>query len=540
MSEISDALDTTGDAEPVSGRGRIPPTVATSHPEAVAAALSILEAGGNAIDAAIAATYVLGVVDPMSTGLGGDVMALVFRRDGRRVEGLDGSGAAPSSASIDALRALGHDSMPERGPLSITVPGAVSGLEALRERHGTLSLADLLARAIELAEEGFVVTPIVGKDWQRAELALREGHHTATTFLRNGVAPSAGERFLQPNLATTLRALSEEGADIFYRGPIGDAIAATVSSLGGWLAASDLATHEARWVEPVEASYRGFPVFELPPNSQGLVVLEALRILDDFPLGDVDEVQRHHLMIEAIKLAFADVGAQIGGAADAAAAALSRLDENHIETQRGLIGRSAVAGPSLAPWHGDTAYVAVVDAAGNACSLISSTYMHFGAHVVVPGRGIALHNRGSLFAARGDHPNGLAPGRRPFHTIIPAMVMRADHPWLLLGVVGGLMQPQGQVQILSSLIDRGFAAEQAVQSPRMRFLGGLRVAVEASFDESIAAGLAARDHQIERAVDDGIGAGGFGGAQVVEVDLERGLASGASDPRKDGSVGRLS
>jgi len=529
MSRETDKLDGAGDAADAVVRRRA--SVATSHPIAANAAAELLGRGGHAVDAAIAAAATLGVVDPMSAGIGGDCFAMVWDARDASLHGLNGSGRAPRAADADLLRARGDDGMPRHGILSVTVPGAVSAWARLHERWGQVGWAELFEAAIGAARDGFEVTPVVGADWAQCEAELLRGTGT-DVFLVDGRAPRIGEEVRLLDLASSLEAIASGGADVFYRGDLAAEIARASQDLGGWLDRVDLAEHLADWQTPVEASYRGHPVYELPPNGQGLIVLQALRILDDFPLSDLSPSERHHTVIEAIKLAFGDTAPRIGSSETGAELGAQLLGEEHVERLRERVGRSASSLEMAVPGGGDTVFVATVDGEGNACSLIASVYEHFGARVVVPGTGICLQNRGSLFSLDARSPNRLEPSRRPFHTIIPAMPFRMSRPWLVFGVVGGFQPPQAQVQLLTNLIDEGMSLEAAVAPPRFRWVGGREIWCEGGFDPEIARGLQERGHDLRPATM----ARPFGGAQALEFVADRGEWVGASEPRKDGVV----
>ncbi|MEM9187684.1 MAG: gamma-glutamyltransferase family protein [Myxococcota bacterium] len=519
MSKLTDALDAAGsEAEPRSRAGAM---IATSHPVAVEAGAEVLRSGGNAVDAAVTAAAVLGVVDPMSTGIGGDCFALVYEPE-EGLTGINGSGRAGAALTPDRV----GSSMPERGPLTVTVPGALHAWDALITRFGRRDLGSALSSAAKVARDGFEVTPVVGRDWARAEAFLRESPGGAD-WLVDGRAPRPGERFVHPAHASALDAIAKEGIGTFYGGAFGQKLARFLSDLGGALSVADLEAHESRWVEPLSTSYRGYPVYELPPNGQGMVVLEALALLDDFPLSDLPPEKRLHLTIEAIKHAFADARRLIGDPEHTPAAFEEILTEDWLEARRDQMGERA---RDLAPTAktSDTVYVAVVDADGRACSLINSIYMHFGSGLVVPDTGITLQNRGALFSIDPDHPNAIGPSRRPYHTIIPSMVFRGGLPWLVFGVVGGFQQPQAQVQILQRLIDDGCSVVDAVAAPRFRWEDGVRVRLEEGLDKEFGVALRNRGHDVT------VGGAGFGGAQAILVDRTAGTLEGASDPRKDG------
>lgn len=499
--------------------------VVTSHPLAVRAGLDALEAGGSAVDAAVAAACVLGVVDPMSTSLGGDAFALVWDASDRTLHGYNGSGRALALASAASLRARGHEAMPERGWASVTVPGALEAFDALVRRFGRRTLGDAVGPAARLAREGFAVTPVVARDWAKA--ASSDDASLGAFF----PTPAEGSLFRHPALAATLDSVALGGVDAFYRGPFAAAVDSASRAGGGWIRAEDFAAHEGEWVVPLEGFYRGHPVYELPPNTQGVVVLEALALLEEHPLADLPEDERVHLQVEALKLAFADALAHVG---DPDQSDILRLLDpvylaDRAEALEAYLERANATPTTGLPRGGDTVYVATVDREGNACSLIASTYQHFGSGIAVDG--VVLQNRGALFVLDDAHPSALAPHRRPYHTILPAMVFRYDAPWLVFGVVGGYQQPQAQVQILSRLIDLGATLEDAVAAPRFRWTEGRSIACEAGMDAALVAALEARGHALVGAESHG----GFGGAQAILIEPDR--LVGASDPRKDGVVG---
>ncbi len=504
--------------------------VATSHPVAVRAAVETLRDGGHAVDAAIAAALVPGVVDPMSTSLGGDAFALVWDEPARSVHAINGSGRAPARASARELCARGHATMPELGILAVTVPGALAMFEDLRARFGRRSLAALCAPAIATARDGHEVTPIVARDWAAKEQALRDGHGTRALLVGGERAPRAGETWRNEDLARTLETIARGGVAELYRGELARAIERTSIELDGWLGLEDLGAHRSTWVTPISARYRDVTVWEPPPNGQGLVVLEALRILDAFDLGRMSAAERAHHVLEALKLAFADGLWWITDGEVAPAPIGALLSDDYARSRRALVGARAATSPARGALPGDTVYVTVVDADGNACSLIHSVYMHFGAQIVVPGTGLVLQNRGALFSLDPAHPNALAPGKRPYHTIIPALATRDERLWLSFGVVGGFMQPQAQVQILSNLLDLAMPIDDAVRAPRVRWLDHARIMVEPGSPPDVAPALEALGHEL-------VPPQAFGGAQAILVDAD-GALHGASDPRKDGCCAR--
>jgi gamma-glutamyltranspeptidase/glutathione hydrolase len=504
--------------------------VATSHPRAAQAGLDMLDAGGSAADAAVAAAAVLNVVDPRSTGIGGDAFALCWFGDAEAPTALAAAGPAPAAMSVDALRAAGFDAMPGLGPWSITVPGSVSGWAALLDRYGRLGLERVLAPAIDLAEHGFAVTPVVAGEW--AANVGRLAHDAAATaaFLPGGRAPRAGERFANPALGATLRRLAAAGPDELYRGALGDAIGAAVTAAGGPLRAEDLAAWAgAEWVEPITLRYRGVDVYELPPPGQGLIALQALALYE--AIAPADPADQEHVAAEALKLAFADAQAYVADPDVEAVPTGALLSDRYLAERRAAIDPRR-AGDAIAGRPGDTVYVAAVDADGGACSFIQSLYEGFGSGVCVPDTGVLMQNRGSSFVLDDEHPNRPAGGKRPYHTIIPALLARDGEMLGCLGVVGGFMQPQGQLQILRGVLERGLDPQEALDAPRFRVLGGRRLGLEPGFDDGVRAELSARGHELSE-----LGRFEGGGAQLV-LRADDGLR-GASDRRKDGhAVGR--
>jgi gamma-glutamyltranspeptidase/glutathione hydrolase len=487
--------------------------VATSHPAAVHAALRCLRAGGNAADAAVVGAAVLCVVEPMSTGIGGDAFALVWR-DGQ-LTGLNGSGRAPADADPDALGAT----MPFTGPQSVTVPGAVAAWQALLERHGTWSLDRCLEDAIDAAEAGFEVAPVIAGLWERVAPDLAAYEEAAEVFLP---APPAGGTFQNPQLAATLRRIADGGPDGFYRGPVAEAIADAT-----WLSTDDLAAVRADWVEPLSTPFAGATVCELPPNGQGAAALQAIALVRDLELGGRGDADRVHLQAEAMKLAFADAYRYL---ADEPLPA-GYLDEAYLAERRGLIdpARSGDPGPGALP-RGGTVYLSVVDGDRMACSFIQSLYIRFGSRVVAPGTGVMLQNRGGCFTLEPGHPNRLAPGRRPFHTIIPGMLL--DDAGLVgpFGLMGGHVQPQGHLQLMTNLLQRGLGPQAALDEPRWRLdqdAQGWLLCLEPGLWH-VADVLERRGHRVWRDPDPT----SYGGGQVILV-RDGGLLGG-SEPRKDG------
>ena len=507
--------------------------VATSHPLAVQAGLNALRDGGHAVDAAVAAAAVLGVVEPISTGVGGDLFALVHDAASGKLRALNASGRSPQSATRATYRERGFtDAMPEDGVLSVTVPGAVSGWQALVERFGRRSLEDLLKPAIGYATDGFPVSEIVARRWAAHEQKLARHDRTAETFLPEGRAPRAGERFRNEGLARSLQQIAADGADAFYRGPIAESIAAESERLHGLLGLDDLACHQSTWTEPISTGYRDIRVFEHPPNTQGLIALLALNVAEGFDVAAMPwaSPERFHALIESTKLAFAHGRDAIADPerADLSNAIRERLDKAYAAGLHRRISDRAIkdAGPG-AP-EGGTVYVSVVDADGNVASVIESIFHPFGSGVTAGETGILLQNRGALFTLDPEHPNALEPRKRSYHTILPAMAFKADRPWLSFGMVGGFMQPQGHLQMLSNIIDYGMSPQAAIEAPRFRFFERDRVALEPHVPDTVREALSSRSHTLIA------GDGNFGGAQAILIDPATGDLHGGSDPRKDG------
>ena len=504
---------------------------ATSHPLASGAALRVLEEGGNAFDAAVAAVAMLGVVEPHMTGVGGDMFALAWSAREERLVGLDGSGRSGALCTPERIAADGHTGVPATGAPAVTIPGALSAWAALLERHGTLDLADALAPAIRIAEEGFPVSPIIARQWRGEEAKLGADAGAAATYLVDGRAPRAGEWFANPDLARTYRRIAAEGPGVLYGGALGREVAERVRALGGYLTLEDLAGQEVRWVEPLSVDYKGHTLWELPPAGQGLAALEMLKMLEGFDLagmGHNSPAYLHHL-VEAKKLAYADAARYVADADHMDAPPDGLLDPGYLAGRAARIDPARAADdpdPGALGTASETVYLATADQEGNMVSFICSIFGYFGSGVVVPGTGFALQNRGAGFTAEEGHPNRVGPAKRPFHTIIPAFVTKDAKPWMAYGVMGGPMQPQGHVQVLLNVLEFGMDPQEAIDAARFRHLSGHQVAVEKA-DPALAAGLQALGHEVVdwRRTD-------FGGAQMV-VRLERGWAA-ASDPRKDG------
>jgi gamma-glutamyltranspeptidase/glutathione hydrolase len=508
--------------------------VATSQPLASMAGLQVLMDGGNAADAAVTVAAMLNVVEPMSTGVGGDCFALVFEAQTGQVTALNGSGRAPTAFTLEEAQRLGLGEIPLEGPLPVTVPGTVSGWEALLGRFGTMTLADCLAPAIATAKDGFPVTELISAAWQSNIDKLAEESEASRVYLP---APRPGELHRQPDLAHTLRTIAEGGADAFYRGVLAEQIAAFVQSKGGYLTADDLGIHAATWEVPILTTYRDVEVLEHPPNGQGLAALEAINIVEGYDLAEMEyfDPARLHLMIEAMRLGMTDAGRYVADPAVVDVPVQALLSKEYAARRRSLIQPDRaleVAAPGQ-PEHRDTVYLTVVDDQRNAVSFISSLYYGFGSGLVVPGTGICLQNRGACFTLEPGHPNVLEGGKRPYHTIIPAMLLRDGRLWVSFGVMGGFMQPQGHLQVLVNLVDCGLDPQAALDAPRFRVdeRGGPLVVIEDGVPLKTLASLAMMGHDVQSKP---TFSPEFGGGQIIVVDAETDVLWGGSDPRKDG------
>jgi len=527
LSQVTSPAPRSGRSTVYAPRG----AVGTSQPLATGAALRILDAGGNAFDAAVAAAAVLNVTEPHMTGIGGDMFAIAWSAREGRLVGLDASGRSGSKASADALLAAAADEVPYQGPRSITVPGALSGWQALLERYGTMTLAQVLEPAIRIADEGFPVTPIIARDWRNTSDLLRENDGAAATFLPGGQAPAAGQWFRNPDLARSFRRIAENGIGELYGGALGAEIVAELDRLGGFLTLDDLRAQSVRWVTPLSTDYKGYTLWELPPAGQGVAALQILKMMEGIDLKGMghNSARYLHTLIEAKKLAYADLAEYVADPDAMEVAPERMLDPGYIRRRAALIDPAHAAdrpSPGDISTESETIYLSVADGDGNMVSFICSIYEYFGSGVVVPGTGFALQNRGAGFTLEAGHPNRLAPNKRPFHTIIPAFVTKDGQPWLSFGVMGGAMQPQGHVQVLLNLLEFGMDLQEAVEAPRFRHFSGTTVAVE-GLPDAVAAELRAMGHTLRNP--EGVS---FGGAQAV-MKLARGWAA-ASDPRKDG------
>jgi gamma-glutamyltranspeptidase/glutathione hydrolase len=519
--------------------------IATSQPLATAAGLRVLQSGGNAIDAAVTAAAVLSVVEPTMNGAGGDLFAIVYDAKTKKVHGLNASGRAGSRATPDEFKKRGLQRIPLRGELSVSVPGVVDGWNELLVRHGTRTLAQALEPAIKYARDGYAVSEIIAGQWKEVEAVLRRDPKAAAIYLPGGKAPAPGDVFKNPILAGSLEQIAKGGRDVFYKGAIAKAIVDDMQRRNGLLTAADLADHHADWIDPVSTTYRGYEVLELPPNTQGVAALEMLNILEGVDLKALghNSAAYLHMLVEAKRIAFADRDAWLGDPSSTPKAVVDRMlskeyaaerrkeiDADHVAgayKAMAVEGRTTPDGGEHPMAMGDTVYLTAADSDGNVISLIQSLYETFGSGIVAGDTGIVLHNRGSLFTLTSGHPNLLAPGKRPFHTLIPAMVLKDGVPWVSFGVMGGDMQAQGHAQVLANLIDFGMNIQEAGESPRFRHTAS-GLALESAFSADARAGLTRRGHQL---IDS---KGVWGGFQGIMIDARTHVLMAGSDPRKDG------
>lgn len=520
--------------------------IATSQPLASAAGLAVLQEGGNAFDAAVTAAAVLAVVEPTMNGIGGDLFAIVYDGSRRKLSALNASGRSAYAATPQAFKDRGLDAVPEQGPLSVSVPGVIDGWSELLAKHGTITLARAFAPAIRYAREGFAVSEIIADQWKEAESTLGEDPAARATFLIDGRSPAPGQIFSNPRLAATLEQIAAGGRDVFYTGALARAIVEDLRKRNGLLEPRDFADHRSDWVTPLSVAYRGYDVYEMPPNTQGITALEMLNILEGFDLKSLghNTAPYLHLLVEAKRIAFADRDAYVADP-DSVPAGLIRmlLSKEYAATRRKEIdpnhaaagyapgtwrGTSSAAGKDLAGHdRGDTIYMTVADGHGNVVSLIQSLFDTFGAGIVAGDTGIALHNRGSLFTLATGHPNQIAPHKRPFHTLVPAMVLKDGRPWCSFGVMGGDMQAQGHAQVVINLIDFGMNIQEAGEAARFRHSAN-GLALESAIPAGVRSELERRGHVITNPI------GVYGGFQGILIDSTTGVLMGGSDPRKDG------
>ena len=513
--------------------------VATSQPMASQAGLDVLRRGGNAVDAAIAIAAVLNVTEPHMTGIGGDAFAMIYSAKTRKLEGLNASGRAPRALNLEYFTSRKMTEMPMTGMEPITVPGAFDGWVTLLDKHGTMKLADLMAPAIDYADSGFPVMEKTAADWAPEVPKLKLTAAAASTYLVDGRAPQPGAMFVQQNLARSFRTLARGGRDAFYRGEIAKAIVDYCRKNGGFLSMDDFASHKSEWVEPISTTYRGYTLHELPPNGQGLTALLLLNILEGIDLKSMrtDPGLYHHTLIEATKIAFADRNRYIADPAFAKVPLQELLSKKYAASRRALLdSRNAIDPPAYGdPRMGsDTTYFTVVDKDRLAVSFINSLFLAFGSGIVAGETGIVLHNRGSGFSLVPGHPNRIEPGKRPFSTLIPAMLFKDGRLLMSFGVMGGDVQAQGHVQVLVNLIDRGMNLQQAIDAPRVRYISGKGVMMEPELGDAVINGLVALGH--ERVLPPaGLRHRSFmGGGQAIMIDPATKALMGGSDSRKDG------
>ena len=509
--------------------------VATTQPLAAMAGLRVLMEGGNAVDASVATAAALNVVEPHSTGVGGDLFALVWMSDEKRVRALDASGRSAEASSIEHLTRMGLTEIPDQSPFAVTVPGTVSGWEALTDRYGTMPLSELVKPAIHYAEDGFPVSEVISEHWQMGTPRLKVSA-AGSELLHNGDAPRPGSLMRLPTLARTLRTIAEGGSEAFYRGPIAGRISRFVQSIGGWLSEADFASHRSQWVQPVHTSYRGYECWQCPPPSQGVNALMALNIAEGFDLKEMgfQSADAFHHLIEGMRLSFADALHYVTDPARMTTSAEDLLSKEYADSRRSSIMTDRaldIAAPGQPPPHHNTVYLTAIDGEGNACSLINSVFMSFGSGLVVPGTGIALHNRGASFSLDRRHSNRLEPGKLPFHTLIPGMVTQNGELTASYGVMGAMQQAQGHLQVLTNMIDFELGPQQALDAPRFSVRLGQGIAVESTVSRDVVVELASRGHRMMIGEPHGTL---FGSGQVIVRDPSTGVLTGGSEPRADG------
>jgi gamma-glutamyltranspeptidase/glutathione hydrolase len=510
--------------------------VAASQPLATLAGYKILQKGGNAVDAAVAMVSTLSIVEPHSVGLGGDAFALIYLAKEKKLIGMNASGRAPYRANLEWFHEKGIKEIPERGILSVTVPGALHGWASAAEHYGTLSLGELFEDAIHYAEHGFPVTEVIAGEWKEAEKILLSYESSSKTYLIDGKAPSPGQIFINRDLARTYKNIIKEGIETFYEGELCHAIVNHSDRNHGLLSHQDFKDHRTTWVEPISTDYRGYTIYELPPNGQGLTSLEMLNILEGYDISSLGQNSSEylHLLFETKKMAFGDRDHFIADPDFENIPVDKLLSKDYAKDLRNKIEVKKAKSPplpSLSIGNGDTVYVTAVDKERNAISLISSIYSAFGSGMVVDGTGIVLQNRGKSFSLNLKHFNRLEPHKRPLHTIIPGMVFKEGEFLMSFGVMGGDMQPQGHVQFLVNLIDFKMNLQEAVDAPRVRHLQGMEVYLEEGIPEEVASALQEKGHQL---IGRNPAVNQVGGGQAIFLDRSRNVLLGASDRRKDG------
>jgi len=519
---------------------------ATSQPLATQVALDILKDGGNAIDAAIAANATIGLMEPTGNGIGGDIFAIVWDNESKQLYGLNGSGRSPMNLDLEYFKEQGMNQIPAYGPLPVSVPGAVDGWFMLNERFGSKPMEDLLSPAINYAREGFPLSEVIASAWSGNANYLSRFPNVAEVYLPGGEAPAKGEIFMNPYLANTLEMIAKEGRDAFYKGEIAHTIADFIQEQGGFLSYEDLTNHQGDWVEPVSTNYRGYDVWELPPNGQGIAALQMLNILEGYDLSgmDYDSPEYIHLFLEAKKLAFEDRAKYYADPDFTDIPVDMLISKEYAEERRKLLNEDR-ASRNYEPGDlrdGDTIYLTVADKDGNMISLIQSNYRGMGSGMCPPGLGFILQDRGQLFSLEEGHYNVYAPGKRPFHTIIPAFVTKDGIPFMSFGLMGGDMQPQGHTQIIINMIDFGMNLQEAGDAPRIRHSGsssptgsdmnsdGGTVYLETGFpDQTVLDLVRQKRHNVQTG-------GSYGGYQAIMYDAENGVYYGASESRKDGQA----
>lgn len=524
---------------PVYARGGM---AAASQPLAAAAGIETLSKGGNAADAAVAVAAALNVTEPTSTGIGGDMFALFFDAKTKQVSALNGSGRAPAALTLEKIKKEGMTELPPFHPYTITVPGACAGWFDLIQKHGTKSMSEILAPAIKLAEDGFPVAPMTSYFWQRGAGRQLASAPNGIEMTIDGRGPNAGEIFRNPGLARTFKKIAEGGRDNFYHGEIAEAIANVVKQAGGCLTVEDLAAHESTWETPISITYHGYRVYECPPNGQGITALIALNLLEGFDLSSLDPISadRLHLEIEAMRLAFADARWYVSDPQFSKIPVDELLSKEYADQRRKLIDprRATIDQKHGTPVSSsDTVYFSVADKFGNACSFINSNYMGFGTGMVPKGFGFTLQNRGHNFTLEENHPNALAPRKRPYHTIIPAMATRENDGSLFasFGVMGGFMQPQGHLQVFAALVDSGLDPQATLDLPRFCIddgTSGGAVSLEEGIPDAVMANLTERGHEVQKVA--GWERAMFGRGQIILRDPQTGILCAGSDPRADG------
>jgi len=509
--------------------------VSTSQPLAAQAGLSMLQRGGNAVDAALASAITLTVVEPTSNGIGSDMFALIWV-DGK-LHGLNASGRAPAALTPEVVRKQGHDSMPSYGWMAVTVPGAPAGWRDLHARFGKLPFETLFEPAIEYAEKGYALPVVVQENWERAaqnylSFSEPEFQGWGQTFAPNGRVPQVGEIWSSPGHARTLRLIAETKAEAFYRGIIAEEIVAFAQKTGGFFSLDDFAQHTSTWVEPITTSYRGYDVWEIPPNGQGMVALMALNIYEQLEQPEWLNAETVHRQIEALKLAFTDGQASITEPADMPVSAEYLLSREYASLRAQQICDNALDPKPIDLPKGGTVYLAAADEEGNMVSYIQSNYMGFGSGVVVPGTGISLQNRGADFSLDERHPNFVKPGKRTYHTIIPGFLTKDGEAVGPFGVMGGYMQPQGHMKVIMNTVDYRLNPQAALDVPRWQWVGGKKVQVEPEFPGELIEALRQKGHDIE-VMPDG---GAFGRGQIIWRDLQTGVLAGGTESRTDGMI----